>query len=126
MMRALMQGPAAEHPLGLGGVTLIGMNRLTITKVLLTLGLILALALFSRLARSVARGLLRGSTHEHAYFWSRQVIRILSAVLLVVGVISIWFDDPARMATAAGLRFPGIAPPLPRGITAVCGDGIIL
>jgi hypothetical protein len=39
-MRALMQGLAAEHPLGRGGVTLIGMNRLSITKLLITLGLV--------------------------------------------------------------------------------------
>ena len=85
IVRALMQGPAAEHPLGLGGVTLIGMNRLTITKLLITLGLIIAVALLSRLARAVLRGALQGSSHERGYFWGRQVIRIFSAALLLLG-----------------------------------------
>lgn len=125
-MLALMQGPAAEHPLGLGGVTLIGMNRLTITKLLITLGLIIAIALLSRLARAVLRGVLRGSSHERGYFWGRQVIRILSAAVLVFGVVSIWFDDPSRMATAAGLLSAGVAIALQRVITAFAGYVIIL
>ena len=77
MIRALIQGSAAEHPLGLGGVTLVGVNRTTLTKLLITLGLIIGIALLSRGARALMRALLRGSTHERGYFWGRQAIRIL-------------------------------------------------
>jgi len=41
MIRALIQGSAAEHPLGVGGVTLVGVNRETLTKLLATLALII-------------------------------------------------------------------------------------
>jgi small-conductance mechanosensitive channel len=70
--------------------------------------------------------LLQGSSHERGYFWGRQVIRILSAALLLFGVISIWFDDPGRMATAAGLVSAGVAIALQRVITPFAGYVIIL
>src|SRR5690349_4672282 len=76
MIRALIQGSAAEHPLGVTGVTLVGVNSTTLTKLLITLGLIIAITLLSRLARALMRVLLRGSAHERGYFWGRQVIRI--------------------------------------------------
>lgn len=45
MIRALIQGSAAEHPLGIGGVTLVDVNRDTLTKLLATLVLIIVVAL---------------------------------------------------------------------------------
>jgi hypothetical protein len=45
MIRALLQGSAAEHPLGVGGVTLVGVNRDTLTKLVITLAPIIAVAL---------------------------------------------------------------------------------
>jgi hypothetical protein len=66
MIRALIQGSAAEHPLVVGGVTLVGVNRDTLTKLLATLALIIAIVLLSRGARTLMRALLRGSSHERA------------------------------------------------------------
>jgi small-conductance mechanosensitive channel len=126
MIRALIRGPAAEHPLGVVGVTFVGLNRDTLSKLLLTLGLIIAIALLSRGARALLRVMLRGSSHERGYFWGRQAIRLVSAALLVFGIISIWFDDPARLATAAGLVSAGIAIALQRVITAFAAYIVIL
>jgi small-conductance mechanosensitive channel len=126
MIRALIQVSAAEHPLGVGGVTLVGMNRTTLTKLLITLALIIAVALLSRGARALMRALLKGSAHERGYFWGRQAIRILGALILVVGIISIWFDDPSRLATAVGLVSAGVAIALQRVVTAFAAYLIIL
>ena len=41
MIRALLQVSAAEHPLGVGGVTLVGVNRTTLTKLLIALALVI-------------------------------------------------------------------------------------
>ena len=81
MIRALLQGSAAEHPLGVGGVTLVGVNRETLTKLVITLVLIIALVLLSRGARALLRVLLPGSAHERGYFWGRQAIRIVGTVV---------------------------------------------
>jgi len=126
MIRALIQGSAAEHPLHVGGVTLVGVNRDTLTKLLITLALIIVVALLSRGARALMRAVLRGSSHERGYFWGRQAIRILGTMILVFAIISIWFDDPARLATAVGLISAGIAIALQRVITAFAAYLIIL
>lgn len=126
MIWALIQGSAAEHPLVVGGVTLVGVNRETLTKVLATLVLIIAIVLLSRGARALMRVLLRGSSHERGYFWGRQVIRLLATLILTLGVLSIWFDDPTRLATAVGLVTAGIAIALQRVITSFAAYLIIL
>ena len=126
MIRALLQGSAAEHPLGVGGVTLVGVNRETLTKLVATLVLIIVVALLSRGARSLMRALLRGSSHERGYFWGRQAIRMLGMLILVFGIISIWFDNPERLATAVGLVSAGVAIALQRVVTAFAAYLIIL
>jgi small-conductance mechanosensitive channel len=51
---------------------------------------------------------------------------MVAAAILVFGIISIWFDDPARLATAAGLVSAGLAIALQRVITAFAGYFVIL
>jgi small-conductance mechanosensitive channel len=102
------------------------MNQSILTKVLITLGLFIAVALLSRGARAVIRALLSGSSHEHGYFWGRQALRVISMVLLVLGIITIWFDNPGGLATATGLVSAGIAIALQRVITAFAAYVIIL
>ena len=41
--------------------------------------------------------------------WARQGISLGTTVLLVLGLVSIWFDDPTRLATALGLVTAGLA-----------------
>jgi small-conductance mechanosensitive channel len=44
----------------------------------------------------------------------------------MLGVVSIWFDDPVRLATALGLVTAGLAFALQRVVTAVAGYVVIL
>ncbi len=48
------------------------------------------------------------------------------AVTLLLGVLSIWFDDPTRLATALGLVSAGLAFALQKVVTAVAGYFVIL
>lgn len=41
--------------------------------------------------------------NEKFQFWTKQGIKVLTALLLVIGLVSIWFDDPARFTTAIGM-----------------------
>lgn len=59
-------------------------------------------------------------------FWTRQAIHFTTAVVIVVGVASIWFDDPARLATALGLMGAGLAFALKRVVTSVAAYFVIL
>ena len=47
-------------------------------------------------------------------------------MLLLLGVVSIWFDDPARLATALGLVTAGLAFALQKVVTALAGYFVIL
>lgn len=58
--------------------------------------------------------------------WTGQAIKLATAVLLVLGVLSIWFDDPTRLATALGLVTAGLAFALQKVVAAVAGYFVIL
>jgi small-conductance mechanosensitive channel len=126
MIRALLESFSPEHPLGIASVTLVGVNEQTVIKVLITVALFVVVALLSRGARAVLRLTLPGTSHEHGYFWGRQTIRLVAAGLLILGVISIWFDDPTRLATVVGLVSAGVAIALQRVITAFAAYVIVL
>ena len=95
-------------------------------KLLLTAALVLILMVLRWLARGLSRLLQRGLGGERARFWTRQAINLVFAVLLLLGVLSIWFDDPARLATGVGLLTAGLAFALQKVITAVAGYLVIL
>ena len=59
-------------------------------------------------------------------FWSRQAIHLATGVLLLLGLVSIWFDDPTRLTTALGLITAGLAFALQKVVTAVAGYFVIL
>jgi small-conductance mechanosensitive channel len=126
MVRALIQASSAEHPVGIAGVTLVGINERTLQRILVTIALFVVLALLTRGARAVLRMALPGTSHEHGYFWGRQIIRVISAALLVFGLVSVWFDDPSRLATVVGLVSAGVAIALQRVITAFAAYVVIL
>ncbi|MDT0275184.1 mechanosensitive ion channel family protein [Blastococcus goldschmidtiae] len=95
-------------------------------KLLLTFGLVLALILLRWAFRFLARVLLRGWRNERTRFWTRQGINLFVAVLLFLGFLSIWFDDPTRLATGIGLVTAGLAFALQKVITALAGYVVIL
>ncbi|MGB2921982.1 MAG: mechanosensitive ion channel domain-containing protein [Mycobacterium sp.] len=95
-------------------------------KLVLTVALVLALMLVRWLLRALVRLMLRGIGNERARFWSRQAVNIGVSLVFLLGLLSIWFDDPARLATGIGLVTAGLAFALQRVITAVAGYLLIL
>ncbi len=95
-------------------------------KLLLT-GLLVVVLLGVRwVARGVSRLLQHGVGSENLRFWTRQAINLGFALLLLLGFLSIWFDDPTRLATGVGLVTAGLAFALQKVITAVAGYFVIL
>ena len=111
--------------LELFGVKLVGINAGNGRKVLFSLGLIVALWALRFLLNAMARAVI-DRVNERVGFWVRQVIHLLLAVMLVIGLASVWFDDPGRLATAAGLVAAGLAFALQRVVTALAGYLLIL
>jgi len=117
---------ATPDALQLFGVTLVGATPENGRKLLLTLALIVIALLFSRLAR----GLLVASGHnlrsDRIRFWLRQAVGLLAGLIVIFGIVSVWFDDPTRLTTGLGLVTAGIAFALQRVITAIAGYFVIL
>ena len=107
------------------GVKLVGVNAENGRKLLFTVGFAVLLVVLSALLKRSAAFILRGKAERYR-FWTRQAIQVFSALFLVVGIVSIWFDDPTRLATALGLITAGLAFALQRVVTAVAGYIVIL
>ena len=105
------------------GVELVGFNTENGRKLLLTLAAIAVLWAMGRMLILAARGLM---PHGRGFFWARQGVRLAVAILLLLAVVSIWFDDPTRLATGLGLVTAGLAFALQKVITAVAGYFVIL
>ncbi len=95
-------------------------------KLLLTVAFLAALWLLHRVTRALVRGSVRGRYNERVWFWTGQGLNLLAAVLLFLGLLEIWFDNPNRLATALGLVTAGVAFALQKVITALAGYFVIL
>lgn len=115
-----------NHAVSILGVKLVGFTAANGKKLLFTLIFILLLWALSRLARNLVRLFLRDRVDARSLFWSNQAISIALAIIFIIGFVSVWFDDPARLATALGLVSAGLAFALQRVVTSVAGYFIIL
>jgi small-conductance mechanosensitive channel len=114
----------ANRALQIFGIKLVGFNAENGTKLLFTIVLIAVVLLISKLLRALARSTTK--TGERTAFWFRQGIHVVTMLVLVVGIASIWFDDPTRLTTAMGLVTAGLAFALQRVVTAMAGYVLIL
>ena len=108
------------------GVKLVGVNAENGQKLLLTLAFVLVLLALGWFLPALADRLMRGQRNARVSFWTHQGVRIVVALLLILGVVSIWFEDPTRLATAAGLVAAGLSFALQKVITSLAGYFVIL
>jgi small-conductance mechanosensitive channel len=115
-----------NHSLELFEIRLVGINADNGKKLLFSVALVVVLVLLSKLLRAIVHAFPGGLRNERVKFWTRQGIRLTVAVLGVVGLLSIWFEDPARLGTFVGLVTAGVAFALQRVVTALAGYLLIL
>jgi small-conductance mechanosensitive channel len=122
------QNSAAAHVEGarVFGVTLIGATSHNLHKLILTLAFIAIAWAFAWLLRQALKLFIGTRTGTRFQFWAKQGVSLVVAGVLILGVVSIWFDNPARLASVIGLIGAGIAFALQRVITAVAGYFVIL
>jgi len=108
------------------GIRLLGFNSENGRKLLFTVGLIVLVIVVRSLLNALSRVALGGEKNERIRFWSKQIMNLLAASLIILGFVSIWFDDPTRLTTAAGLITAGLAFALQKVITAFAGYFVIL
>lgn len=112
--------------LSIFGVKLVGFTAENSRKALLTICLFLFLWICSLLLKRFARLFVKGRKDARTLFWSNQAINIGFTLIFIIGFLSIWFDDPVRLATAFGLISAGLVFALQRVVTALAGYVIIL
>jgi small-conductance mechanosensitive channel len=112
--------------LEISGIEFVGVNAENGQKLLFTVVLILIVWLLRAGLRQLLRFGRKGLTDPLAEFWTRQAINIGTTLLLVLGLLSIWFDDPTRLATALGLVTAGLAFALQKVVTSIAGYIVIL
>jgi small-conductance mechanosensitive channel len=117
---------APAHGLRVFGVTLIGATSHNLHKLVLTIAFIAIAWAFAWVLRQVLRLLVGTRTGTQVHFWAKQGVSLAVAIIVILGIASIWFDNPAQLASAVALIGAGVAFALQRVITAVAGYFVIL
>jgi small-conductance mechanosensitive channel len=108
------------------GIKLVGVNAENAHKLLASIIFVAVVMLVGWLLRWIAHNNSWDQRSKRFAFWTHQGISIAVAVLTILGLASIWFDNPGRLTTAAGMVTAGIAFALQRVITAFAGYLVIL
>jgi small-conductance mechanosensitive channel len=122
----VVQFVGPHQTLQLFGVQLVGLTVENGKKLLFSAIFITAVYLFQRLLRLGLRLLVRDRGSIRVVFWTTQGIQLLTAIVMTIGLISIWFNDPKTLATALGLVSAGLAFAMQRAVMAFVGYVIIL
>ena len=127
--RAAASGDPSKIPLTIGGpdgVRLVGVTPENGTKLLISLALIAVVVALGWLAKRAIRRFVDGRKRPNALFWAKQIVHLAGAFVLTLGLVSVWFDDPASLATGFGLVAAGLAFALQKVVTSVAGYAVIL
>lgn len=115
-----------NHAVQIFGVKLVGFTAENGHKLLFSILFICVILLMNWLARRASRAIFSRWQAARVRFWVRQGLNVGTAALLIVGLLSIWFDDPTRLASAVGLVTAGLAFALQKVVTAIAGYIVIL
>lgn len=105
------------------GVRILGLNPETLRKVVLSLAVV-AIVLGVRALLGVVVGL--GTGVSRRSIWVRKYIRLAFGGLGVLLLLSIWFDNPSRLATFLGLLAGGLAFASQNAVLSVAGYFVIV
>lgn len=108
------------------GIHLFGVNADSGKKLLFTI-ILIAFVIVMRIVLHACARLLSGGQQAHRVrFWTQQGITFLATLFLLLGLASIWFDNPQQATTVTGLIAAGVAFALQKLITAIAGYFVIL
>lgn len=125
-MGSIVQLVGPHQVVQLFGVKLVGVNVENGKKLLFSIVFIACVVLLGRFLRWLAHRNAWDHSGKRFAFWTHQGISIAVAILLVLGIVSLWFDNPATLTTAAGMVTAGLAFALQKVVTAFAGYLVIL
>ncbi|MEP7160757.1 MAG: mechanosensitive ion channel domain-containing protein [Dermatophilaceae bacterium] len=127
--QGLLTAPAVladDDAIQVFGVTLVGVSKTTGVKLLFTLTLIAAALLLRYLVLRGVRRVLGGDVADPRRFWARQGLQLVVAVILIVGLLSIWITPQTDVSTGIGLISAGLAFALQQVIVSLAAYFVIL
>lgn len=122
----IIQLVGPHHVVQLFGVKLVGVNAENGKKLLFSIIFIALTVLIGRFLRWLAHRNAWSRAGKRFAFWTHQGISIAVTLFLIVGLVSIWFNNPTTLTTAAGMVTAGLAFALQRVVTAFAGYLVIL
>jgi small-conductance mechanosensitive channel len=105
------------------GVRILGFNAETLHKVMLSLAVV-AVVLCVRALLTVVVGL--GTGVSRRSIWVRKYVRLAFGAVGALLLLSIWFDNPNRLATFLGLLAGGLAFASQNAVLSVAGYFVIV
>ena len=126
MPSSIVQLVGPSHNVEIFGIRLLGVDAHNAHKLLFTAIFFLLLYLISKGLRALAYARYQSRSEHSVTFWTRQGISLVTFVLGALGFLSIWFDNPARLATGVGLLGAGLAFALQKVVTSFAGYFVIL
>jgi len=125
-MQSVVQLVGPDRTVQIFDVRLVGVNARNAERVLFTLVVLLLLWAIARAVRWLALRLLGDPKDVRARFVMGQTVQIVTGLLLILALVSIWFSNPTRLANAIAFAVAGLAIALQRVVTAVAGYFVIL
>ena len=125
MLGQFVQLVGPNKSLQIFGVKLLGFDAINAHKLLFTVIYLFVLYLIGKGLRAFAQKV-GGARKQTAAFWTRQGISLITFLVGVIGFVSIWFDNPTRLATGIGLLGAGLAFALQKVVTSFAGYFVIL
>jgi small-conductance mechanosensitive channel len=113
-------------PLEVFGVKLVGTSPETGHKLLISLVLLLAAASLGWALTKLIGALTTKIASRRISFWTRQGVSLAIGLSVIVGLVSVWSDNPGRLTTVMALVTAGVAVAMQRVITSVAGYFLIL
>jgi small-conductance mechanosensitive channel len=107
-------------------VRLLGVSQESAQKLLLTLILFTIVYVLHRVLRAIAWFFIYNRSGDQVRFWLRQLINGVLTLVLLLGTMSIWFEQPDRLAAALGIITVAVGFALQRVILAIAGYFVIL
>ena len=108
------------------GIKFVGLTAENGHKLLLTLGFFAVFFVLRYGLTALSSLIMRGRENEPSRFWIKQTVSLVLAILLVAGFLSIWFDNPERLATVLGFVSAGLAFALQKVVTSIAAYFVIL
>lgn len=125
-MEHFAQFVGPHRTLQLFGVKLIGVNADTGYKLLMSVVFVAAVYFIGRGLRWLAYRKAWSQAGKRFAFWTHQSVSITVAIIFVIGLVSIWVDNTARLTTAAGIVTAGLAFALQKPVTSFAAYIVIL